>query len=87
LDLETAYRLKYGVHYKHPWTNGMVEAMNKNIKSNTIKQFHYDTVEALKNHLYEYSLNCNFNLKLRALGRVTPFEAIRQWYQKNPRNL
>jgi len=29
-------------------------------------------------------LNYNFNLKLRALGRVTPFEAIRQWYQKNP---
>ena len=62
----------------------MVEAMNKKIKSNTIKQFHYDTVESLKKHLYEYSLNYNFNLKLRALGRVTPFEAIRQWYQKNP---
>jgi len=26
----------------------------------------------------------NFNLKLRALGRVTPFEAIRKGYQKNP---
>jgi len=34
-------------------------------------------VEALKKHLYEYSLNYNFNLKLRALGRVTPFETIR----------
>ncbi|MGH8756277.1 MAG: DDE-type integrase/transposase/recombinase, partial [Burkholderiales bacterium] len=36
---------------KHPWTNGMVEAMNKKIKANTVKRFHYDTVEALKEHL------------------------------------
>ena len=37
---------------KHPWTNGMVEAMNKKDKANTTKRFHYDNVEALKTHLY-----------------------------------
>lgn len=30
---------------KHPWTNGMVEAMNKKVKANTTKRFHYDNVE------------------------------------------
>jgi len=30
---------------KHPWTNGMVEAMDKKIKENTVKRFQYD-VEA-----------------------------------------
>jgi len=69
---------------KHPWTNGMVEAMNKKVKANTTKRFHYDNVEALKTHLYHYLLNYNFNLKLRAIGRKTPFDAMLQWYDKKP---
>ncbi|MGH8475670.1 MAG: integrase core domain-containing protein [Methylococcales bacterium] len=69
---------------KHPWTNGMIKAMNKKIKANTVKRFHYNTVEALKEHLYAYILNYNFNLKLRAIGRLTPFEAILDSYQKTP---
>jgi transposase InsO family protein len=69
---------------KHPWTNGMVEAMNKKVKANTTQRFHYDNVDQLKKHLYHYLLNYNFNLKLRAIGRKTPFESIRQWYDKKP---
>jgi transposase InsO family protein len=69
---------------KHPWTNGMVEAMNKKVKANTVRKFHYEDVAALKKHLYEYCLNYNFNLKLRAIGRVTPFQAILEWYDKKP---
>jgi len=69
---------------KHPWTNGMVEAMNKKIKANTAKRFHYDDVEALKAHLYAYILNYNFSLKLRAIGRMPPFEAILNFYRKTP---
>ena len=41
---------------RHPWTNGMVEAMNKEIKTNTVKRFHYHSIEALKAHLYDYLL-------------------------------
>lgn len=69
---------------KHPWTNGMVEAMNKKVKSNTTKRFHYDNVDTLKTHLYHYLLNYNFNLKLRAIGRKTPFEVVLQWYSNKP---
>lgn len=69
---------------KHPWTNGMVEAMNKKVKANTTKRFHYDNVGELKAHLYHYLLNYNFNLKLRAIGRKTPFDAVLQWYDKKP---
>ena len=29
-------------------------------------------------------LNYNFNLKLRAIGRIPPFEAILNAYQKTP---
>jgi len=65
---------------KHPWTNGMIEAMNKKI----IPTGHNDTVEALKAHLYAYVLSYNFNLKLRAIGRKTPFDAILDFYRKTP---
>lgn len=69
---------------KHPWTNGMVEAMNKKIKANTVKRFHYDSVDELKSHLFAYLMNYNFNLKLRAIGRMTPFDSILQWFDKLP---
>jgi transposase InsO family protein len=67
---------------KHPWTNGMVEAMNKKVKAT--KRFHYNNVDQLKTHLYHYLLNYNFNLKLRAIGRKAPFDAVLQWYDKKP---
>lgn len=69
---------------KHPWTNGMVEAMNKKIKTNTVKRFYYDSVDELKRHLFAYLMNYNFNLRLRAIGRITPFDSILQWYYKLP---
>lgn len=69
---------------KHPWTNGMVEAMNKKIKANTTKRYHYETNTELKGHLYAYILSYNFHLKLRAIGRKPPFEAILDFYQKLP---
>ena len=72
---------------KHPWTNGMVEAMNKKIKANTVKRFHYENIKLLKEHLYAYILNYNFNLKLRAIGRIPPFDAIRGYYKKYPISL
>jgi hypothetical protein len=65
---------------KRPWTNGMVEAMNKKVKANTTKRFHYDNVGELKSHPYHYLLNYNFNLKLRAIGRKTPFGAVLSTY-------
>ena len=37
--------------FKHPWTNGQVEITNKMLKTNTVKQYHYETAEQLKTHL------------------------------------
>ncbi|GIV41221.1 MAG: IS481 family transposase [Vicingaceae bacterium] len=44
---------------KHPWTNGMVEAMNKKIKEHTSKKYHYEDIDQFKKHLYFYVLNYN----------------------------
>jgi hypothetical protein len=61
----------------------MVEAMNKKVKANTTKKYHYETAEELKTHLYHYILLYNFNQKLTALNRRTPFEAILDAYREN----
>lgn len=39
-----------------------------------------------KTTLIRLILNYNFNLKLRAIGRVPPFEAMLHWYNKSPSN-
>jgi len=69
---------------KHPWTNGMVEAMNKKIKTNTTKKYHYQTIDDFKKHLYYYQINYNFNLKLKTLKYKTPFEEMEDYYIKTP---
>ena len=40
--------------FRHPWTNGQVEIMNKKIKAHTTKRYHYETQESLKKHLMAY---------------------------------
>ena len=35
----------------HPWTNGMVERMNRTIKESTIKAYEYEGLEQLREHV------------------------------------
>ena len=36
---------------KHPWTNGQVERMNRTLKEATVRRYHYDSHDQLKEHL------------------------------------
>ena len=69
--------------FKHPWTNGQVERMNGKIKTNTTKKFYYDSIEQFKEHLYFYLLEYNFHTPLKILNFKTPFEKIKDEYEKN----
>ena len=70
--------------FRHPWTNGQVEVMNKVLKSHTIKLYHYETLEALKQHVMSFLLLYNYQKKLKALKFQTPYDTIIQIYQANP---
>lgn len=58
----------------HPWTNGQVERMNRTIKDATVKRYHDDNHEQLKQHLHDFVDAYNFARRLKTLGGLTPYE-------------
>ena len=60
----------------HPWTNGQVERMNRTIKDATVKRFHYDGHDQLR----DFIAADNFGRRLNTLKGLTPYEFIcKQW--------
>ncbi len=57
---------------KHPWTNGQVERMNRTIKEATVKRFHYDDHNQLRQHLADFISAYNFGRRLKTLKGLIP---------------
>ena len=68
----------------HPWTNGQVERMNRTIKDATVKRYHYETHEQLREHLAQFLIAYNFAKRLKMLSGLTPYEYIGKCWQKEP---
>jgi transposase InsO family protein len=51
----------------HPWTNGQVERMNRTLKVATVRRYHYETHQQLKDHLAAFLDAYNFAKRLKAL--------------------
>src|SRR6266481_1958792 len=60
----------------HPWTNGQVERMNRTLKEETVKRYHYGTHAQLKEHLHAFLMAYNFAKRLKTLRGLTPYEHI-----------
>jgi transposase InsO family protein len=68
---------------RHPWTNGQVERMNRTIKEATVKRYHYETHDQLRQHLGDFVAAYNFGRRLKTLKGLTPYEAIcKTWLQE-----
>jgi transposase InsO family protein len=79
--------IEHGIEHRltkvnHPWTNGQVERMNRTIKDATVKRYHYDTQEQLKEHLAQFLAAYNFAKRLKMLRGLTPYEYISKCWQK-----
>ena len=72
-DHEIDHRL---TKIRHPWTNGQVERMNRTIKEATVKRFHYDDHDQLRQHLANFISAYNFRRRLKTLKGLTPYEFI-----------
>ncbi len=69
---------------RHPWTNGQVERMNRTIKDATVKRFHYESHDQLRQHLVDFVAAYNFGRRLKTLKGLTPYEFICQCWTKEP---
>ncbi len=69
---------------RHPWTNGQVERMNRTIKEATVKRFHYDSHDQLRQHLADFVAAYNFARRLKTLRGLTPYEAICKAWTDEP---
>jgi hypothetical protein len=69
---------------KHPWTNGQVERMNRTIKEATVKRFHCDDHNQLRQHLADFISADNFGRRLKTLRGLTPYEFIRKCRTQEP---
>ena len=68
----------------HPWTKGQVERMNRTFKDATVRSYHYDSHQQLRDHLAAFVGSYNFAKRLKALAGLTPFEAICKAWTKEP---
>ena len=65
---------------RHPWTNGHVERMNRTIKDATVRRYHYESHDQLRQHLSGFVTAYNFARRLKTLKGLTPYEFIcKRW--------
>ena len=70
----------------HPWTNGQVERMNRTLKEATVKKYHYQTHQKLKDHLQTFLMAYNYAKRLKTLKGLTPYEFIcKTWTNESER--
>ena len=66
-----------------PQTNGMVERFNGRI-AEVLATRRFRSAEHLEDTLIRYAGIYNHHIPQRALGHVSPVEALREWYRKEP---
>jgi fatty acid-binding protein DegV len=62
----------------------MVERTNGLIKEGTTKKHRYQNAQEMKDDLHSWFVLHNFHRELRRIGRITPYEAVCKWHQKQP---
>ena len=67
-----------------PQTNAMVERANGLVKEGTPKIQRYQNAQEMKEDLHCWFVFYNFDRKHRQIGRITPYEAVCRWHQKQP---
>jgi transposase InsO family protein len=69
---------------RHPGANGQVERMNRTIKDATVRRFHYESHDQLRQHLTDFIAAYNFARRLKTLRGLTPYEAICKAWKEEP---
>jgi hypothetical protein len=68
---------------RHPRTNGMIERFNGRI-SEILATTRFDSSKNLEQTLTHYVRIYNHSIPQRALGHITPIQALQNWRRKQP---
>src|SRR5664279_4435310 len=68
----------------HPWTDGQVERMNRTIKDATVKRYHYNNHDQLRQHLQLFIDAYNHARRLKTLRGLAPYEYVANIWEKQP---
>jgi transposase InsO family protein len=68
---------------RHPQTNGMVERFNGRI-AEVLQTHHFDSSEELATTLLRYTDLYNHYIPQRALGHLSPIQALKKWQATHP---
>jgi transposase InsO family protein len=68
---------------KHPQTNGMVERFNGRV-TGVMEQTHFNSGAEMDATLSNYMWTYNHHIPQRALGYLSPIDALKSWQQKKP---
>jgi len=61
--------------------------MNRTLKEATVRRYHYEDHQQLRDHLAAFLDAYNFAKRLKTLQGLTPYEAIRKAGTDNPERL
>lgn len=67
-----------------PQTNGMIERFNGRI-ADVLATTRFDSAQSLEQTITRYVHLYNQYIPQKALGHITPLEAMKKWYKKNPK--
>ncbi len=68
------------IKFKHPWTNGQVEAINKKIKQRVLTRYLFSDIRDLGSRLMDFIEYYNKEAKLKTLGYMSPKEHLFEKY-------
>ena len=68
----------------HPWTNGQVERMNRTLKEATVRRYHYQSHDQLREHLDGFLMAYNHAKRLKTLKGLTPHEYLCKCWTEQP---
>ena len=58
--------------------------MNRTIKEATVKRYHYESHDQLRQHLSDFVAAYNFGRRLKTLRGLTPYETICKAWETEP---
>ena len=64
--------------------NGQVERMNRTLKDATVKRYHSESHDQLRQHLHAFVQAYNFARRLKTLKGLTPYEFICKTWTTQP---